>query len=65
MATLRSRLPTLLHGSRIALAFTQRVAQALFGIDARHQHPIVHWHKPLQETMRRALVAKAHALGSF
>ena len=34
-------------------------------VDAGHQHLIVHWHKPLHETVRRALVAKAHALGPF
>jgi hypothetical protein len=30
-----------------------------------HQHLIVHWHKPLHEVVRRALVAKAHAIGPF
>jgi hypothetical protein len=30
-----------------------------------HQHLIAHWHKPLHENFRRALIAKAHALGPF
>ena len=30
-----------------------------------HQHLIVNWHKPLHEVTRRALIAKAHALGPF
>jgi len=30
-----------------------------------HQHLIVHWHKPLHEVVRRALVAKAAAIGPF
>ena len=32
---------------------------------AGHEHLIVHWHKPLHENLRRALVAKVHALGRF
>lgn len=34
-------------------------------VDAGHPHLIVHWHKALHENVRRALVAKAHALGPF
>ena len=33
--------------------------------DTEHQHLIVHWHKPMHENFRRALTAKAHALGPF
>lgn len=32
---------------------------------AGHTHLIAHWHKPLHENIRRALVAKVHALGPF
>jgi hypothetical protein len=41
------------------------VASAAGFIGAGHQHLIVHWHKPLHENIRRALVAKVHALGPF
>ena len=41
------------------------VATAAGFVGAGHEHLIVHWHKPLHETIRRALVAKAHALGPF
>lgn len=34
-------------------------------VSAGHEHLIVHWHKPLQESVRRALVARVHALGPF
>lgn len=30
-----------------------------------HQFLLVHWHKPLHEVLRRALIAKAHAIGPF
>jgi hypothetical protein len=30
-----------------------------------HEKLIARWHKPLHENVRRALVAKAHALGPF
>ena len=30
-----------------------------------HEHLIVNWHKPLPESFRRALLAKAHAIGEF
>jgi len=33
--------------------------------DAGHEHLIAHWHKPLHPNIRRALVAKVHALGTF
>ncbi|MBI2397208.1 MAG: hypothetical protein HYV17_05385 [Xanthomonadales bacterium] len=32
---------------------------------AGHEFLLVHWHKPLHEVVRRALVAKAHAIGPF
>ncbi len=41
------------------------VAQAAGFEKTGHQHLIVHWHKPLHEVTRRALTAKAHALGPF
>ena len=41
------------------------VATAAGFVDAGHEHLIVHWHKPLHENIRRALVAKVHALGPF
>jgi len=41
------------------------VATAAGFVDAGHQHLIAHWHKPLHENIRRALVAKVHALGPF
>lgn len=34
-------------------------------VSAGHEHLIVRWHKPLHENIRRALVAKVHALGPF
>ena len=34
-------------------------------VDAGHPHLIVNWHKPLHENVRRALTAKAQALGPF
>ena len=33
--------------------------------DTPHPHLIVNFHKPLHEVMQRALIAKAHAIGSF
>ncbi|HMM65651.1 MAG TPA: hypothetical protein PKC03_01810 [Dokdonella sp.] len=30
-----------------------------------HQHVIVNWHKPLHPNIKRALLAKVHALGTF
>ncbi len=48
-------------GDRRALEVTR---QAGF-IATEHQHLIVHWHKSMHENFRRALVAKAHALGPF
>ncbi len=30
-----------------------------------HLHVIAHWHKPLHPSIRRALIAKVHALGAF
>jgi len=48
-------------GDRRAL----EVATAAGFVGAGHEHLIVHWHKPLHENIRRALVAKAHALGPF
>ena len=48
-------------GDRRAL----EVAHAAGFEDAGHTHLIVHWHKPLHPVFRRALVAKAHALGPF
>ena len=30
-----------------------------------HEQLIVHWHKPLDQERRRALVAEAHAIGAF
>ncbi|HET6545739.1 MAG TPA: hypothetical protein VFG55_03215 [Rhodanobacteraceae bacterium] len=30
-----------------------------------HEHVIAHWHKPLHPAIRRALIAKVHALGKF
>ena len=41
------------------------VATAAGFVGAGHQHLIAHWHKPLHENIRRALVAKVHALGPF
>ena len=46
-------------------ARAREVALAAGFVDAGHQHLIVHWHKPLHENIRRALVAKVHALGPF
>jgi hypothetical protein len=42
-----------------------QVATAAGFVSAGHQHLIAHWHKPLHENIRRALVAKVHTLGSF
>ena len=42
-----------------------QVATAAGFVSAGHQHLIAHWHKPLHENIRRALVAKVHALGPF
>ncbi|MEO5559737.1 MAG: hypothetical protein ABIO49_07980 [Dokdonella sp.] len=42
-----------------------QVATAAGFVHAGHQHLIAHWHKPLHENIRRALVAKVHALGPF
>lgn len=41
------------------------VATAAGFVGAGHTHLIAHWHKPLHENIRRALVAKVHALGPF
>lgn len=41
------------------------VCRAVDFLPTGHPHLIVHWHKPLHEVMRRALVAKAHAIGPF
>ncbi|GAA0710125.1 hypothetical protein [Dokdonella soli] len=41
------------------------VATAAGFVGAGHQHLIAHWHKPLHENIRRALIAKVHALGPF
>ncbi len=48
-------------GDRRAL----EVATAAGFIAAGPEHLIVNWHKPLHENIRRALVAKVHALGPF
>lgn len=48
-------------GDRRAL----EVAQAAGFERTEHEHLIVHWHKPLHPIVRRALVAKAHAIGPF
>lgn len=48
-------------GDRRAL----EVATAAGFVGAGHEHLIVNWHKPLHENIRRALVAKVHALGPF
>lgn len=48
-------------GDRRAL----EVATAAGFVSAGHEHLIAHWHKPLHENIRRALVAKVHALGPF
>lgn len=41
------------------------VATAAGFVQAGPTHLIVNWHKPLHENIRRALVAKVHALGPF
>ena len=41
------------------------VATAAGFVSAEHPHLIAHWHKPLPEDSRHALIAKVHALGSF
>ena len=48
-------------GDRRAL----EVATAAGFESAGHEHLIAHWHKPLHPVIRRALVAKVHALGPF
>ncbi len=48
-------------GDRRAL----EVAKAAGFIDAGPRHLIVHWHKPLHERVRAALVAKVEAVGPF
>ncbi|HEY0180406.1 MAG TPA: hypothetical protein VGC30_12370 [Dokdonella sp.] len=48
-------------GDRRAL----EVAHAAGFVDAGPPHLIVNWHKPLQEVVRRALIAKVEALGPF
>ena len=34
-------------------------------VDTEHEHLLMHFHKPIHEVLRRALVAKAHAIGAF
>lgn len=41
------------------------VATAAGFVSAGHPHLIVNWHKPLHESIRRALIAKVQALGPF
>lgn len=41
------------------------VAQEAGFVKLEHEHLIAHWHKPLHENVRRALIAKVHALGPF
>lgn len=48
-------------GDRRAL----EVATAAGFVPAGPEHVIAHWHKPLHENVRRALVAKVEALGPF
>jgi hypothetical protein len=48
-------------GDRRAL----EVALAAGFVQTEHEHLIVNWHKPLQQSHRRALTAKVHALGAF
>ena len=48
-------------GDRRAL----EVATSAGFVGAGHEHLIVNWHKPLHENIKRALVAKVHALGPF
>lgn len=48
-------------GDRRAL----EVAHAAGFVDAGPKYVIAHWHKPLHENVRRALVAKVEALGPF
>ncbi len=48
-------------GDRRAL----EVVRAVGFVPTEHEHVIVHWHKPLSETVRRALVAKVNAIGAF
>lgn len=43
----------------------REVAHAAGFVDAGPEHLIAHWHKPLHENVRRALVAKVEALGPF
>ena len=48
-------------GDRRAL----EVAHAAGFVDTGPEHVIAHWHKPLHENVRRALIAKVEALGPF
>jgi hypothetical protein len=41
------------------------VALAAGFVRTEHEHLIVHWHKSLHPSIRRALLAKVHALGAF
>jgi hypothetical protein len=41
------------------------VALAAGFVRTEHEHLIVHWHKSLHPNIRRALLAKVHALGAF
>ncbi|MBX3696842.1 MAG: hypothetical protein KF811_03460 [Dokdonella sp.] len=41
------------------------VALAAGFVQTEHEHVIVHWHKALHPNIRRALLAKVHALGTF
>jgi len=41
------------------------VALAAGFIKTEHDHVIVNWHKPLPDSVRRALTARVHALGAF
>ncbi|MBR0345393.1 MAG: hypothetical protein IJI03_09050 [Rudaea sp.] len=46
-------------------ARAQEVAIAAGWTPTEHDHLYVNWHKPLPESFRRALLAKAHAIGEF
>ena len=41
------------------------VAQEAGFVLLEHEHLIAHWHKPLHPVIRRALIAKVHAVGPF
>lgn len=41
------------------------VCRSVDFLPTEHAHLIVHWHKPLPDAFKRALTAKAHALGPF